>query len=156
MIYHTASSRLSFTNCLSARDAGSGQICRQPWTHCSAGGRYRVLANLKDLNVDRRTPENWFNGEALTAVPAFQLGNSPRWIPNVRFGVTKHADVAIMKNFRWGERVKLQFRGEFFNVTNTPQFGRANTTFGNPNLGTVTGTTNVGPRQTQLGLRFSF
>jgi hypothetical protein len=114
------------------------------------------IGNLNDLNVDNRTPERWFNASALSAPGEFELGNAPRWIPNLRFGPTQHADIAILKNFLVGERVKVQLRGEFFNITNTPQFGRANTALGNPNIGQVTGTTNVGPRNTQLGLRISF
>ncbi|MFN3322791.1 MAG: carboxypeptidase regulatory-like domain-containing protein [Bryobacteraceae bacterium] len=114
------------------------------------------IGNLTDLNVSNRTPDNWFNTAAVSAPGQFEIGNAPRWIPNVRFGPTRHADLAIMKNFRYGERVKIQLRGEFFNFTNTPQFGRANTTLGNPEFGRVTGTTNVGPRNTQLGLRIQF
>ncbi|MEX2261251.1 MAG: carboxypeptidase regulatory-like domain-containing protein [Bryobacteraceae bacterium] len=114
------------------------------------------IGNLKDLNVSNRTPDRWFNADALSAPGAFELGSAPRWIPNLRFGRTKHADLAVMKNFRWGERMRIQFRGEFFNLTNTPQFGRANTTLGNPVIGQVTGTTNVGPRNTQLGVRIQF
>ena len=54
------------------------------------------------------------------------------------------------------EAVKAQFRAEMFNSTNTPQFARANTTVNDPNFGRVTGTTNVGPRNIQLGLRIQF
>jgi hypothetical protein len=114
------------------------------------------IANLKDLDVQKRTPNNWFNPAALSAPGAFELGNAPRWVPNIRFGRTAHADFALLKNFRVAEVVRIQFRGEFFNLTNTPQFGRANTAFGNANIGTVTGTTNIGPRQVQLGLRLAF
>jgi hypothetical protein len=34
----------------------------------------------------------------------------------------KNVDFSMFKNFRLGERFKLQFRGEFFNLFNTPQF----------------------------------
>ena len=68
----------------------------------------------------------------------------------------QHADFAILKNFRFLERVKAQFRAEMFNMTNTPQFARANTTWGSSDFGRVTGTTNVGPRNIQLGLRIQF
>lgn len=54
------------------------------------------------------------------------------------------------------ERFKVQFRAEMFNLTNTPQFGRANTDISSPNFGVVTSTTNVGPRNVQLGLRIQF
>ena len=115
--------------------------------------------NVTDLNaaaVENPTPDRWFNTAAFSAPGQFEIGNAPRWVPNIRFGPTKHADFAILKNFRWGESIKAQFRGEMFNVTNTPQFGRANTTFGSGDFGRVTGTTNVGPRNIQLGLRVQF
>ena len=82
--------------------------------------------------------------------------HAPRWVPNIRFGATRHADVAILKNFRFFETWKAQFRAEMFNMTNTPQFGRANTTLGNADFGRVSGTTNIGPRNIQLGLRIQF
>ncbi len=115
--------------------------------------------NVTDLNaaaVENPTPDRWFNTAAFSAPGQFEIGNAPRWVPNIRFGPTKHADFAILKNFRWGESIKAQFRGEMFNFTNTPQFGRANTTFGSGDFGRVTGTTNVGPRNIQLGLRVQF
>jgi hypothetical protein len=114
------------------------------------------ISNLNELEVENQTPDKWFNPAALRAPGTFELGNAPRWVPNIRFGPTKHADLAILKNFRVAEIVRIQFRAEMFNMTNTPQFGRANTSFGNANIGTVTGTTNVGPRQIQLGLRVQF
>jgi hypothetical protein len=114
------------------------------------------ISDLKAAALPNPTPDRWFNTEAFTAPGQFEIGNAPRWFPNIRFGPTRHADFAILKNFRWGERVKTQFRGEAFNVTNTPQFGRANTTLGNPDFGRVSGTTNVGPRNIQLGLRIQF
>ncbi|MGH9627305.1 MAG: hypothetical protein ACRD7E_02925, partial [Bryobacteraceae bacterium] len=114
------------------------------------------VADLETAAVSNPTPDRWFNTDAFTAPGRFQIGNAPRWIPNIRFGPTRHADLAILKNFRWGERWEMQFRGEMFNVTNSPQFGRANTTVGNPDFGRVSGTTNIGPRNVQLGLRIQF
>jgi len=61
-----------------------------------------------------------------------------------------------LKNFRYRERIRIQFRGELFNLTNTPQFGRPNTTVGSPTFGVVTGTRNVGPRNVQFGLKIDF
>lgn len=114
------------------------------------------VADLKAAAVDNPDPSRWFNTAAFTPPGTHEMGNLTRWTPNIRFGPTKHADLAILKNFRWGERWKAQFRAEMFNFTNTPQFGRANTTVGSGAFGTVTGTTNVGPRNVQLGLRIQF
>jgi hypothetical protein len=114
------------------------------------------VADLTAAAVENPTPDRWFNTAAFAAPGTFQIGNLTRWTPNIRFGPTRHADLAILKNFRWGERWKAQFRAEMFNMTNTPQFGRANTTFGSADFGRVSGTTNVGPRNVQLGLRIQF
>jgi hypothetical protein len=115
--------------------------------------------NVSDLQlaaVENPTPDRWFNTAAFTAPGQYEMGNATRWVPTIRHGPTNHADFAVLKNFRWGESMKAQFRGEMFNVTNTPQFGRANTTFGSGEFGRVSGTTNVGPRNIQLGLRIQF
>jgi hypothetical protein len=114
------------------------------------------VSDLKAAAVDNPTPDRWFNTAAFSAPGTFEIGNATRWFPNIRFGPTNHADLAILKNFRYAEQWKFQFRAEMFNVTNTPQFGRANTTFGSGDFGRVSGTTNVGPRNIQLGLRIQF
>jgi hypothetical protein len=106
--------------------------------------------------VENPDPNRWFNTAAFTRPGQYELSSMPRWVPNIRFGPTNHADVAILKNFRFFERFKAQFRAEMFNLTNTPQFARANTDISSPNFGVVTGTTNVGPRNVQMGLRVQF
>lgn len=114
------------------------------------------VADLKTAAVENPTPDKWFNQSAFVRPGTYEMGNMTRWAPNIRFGRTSHADVAVLKNFRFHERYKVQFRAEMFNMTNTPQFARANTDISSPNFGVVTGTTNVGPRNIQLGLRIQF
>jgi hypothetical protein len=114
------------------------------------------VTDLKQAAIDNPTPDQWFNQAAFTRPGTYEIGNAARWIPNIRFGPTRHGDLAIIKNFRWRERWKAEFRGGFFNLTNTPQFGRANTDISSGDFGRVSGTTNVGPRNVQLGLRLQF
>ncbi|MFN7920142.1 MAG: carboxypeptidase regulatory-like domain-containing protein [Bryobacteraceae bacterium] len=114
------------------------------------------VADLGAAAVSNPTPDRWFNTSAFTRPGTYEIGNMTRWAPNIRFGPAKHADLAILKNFRWGEFRKVQFRAEMFNMTNTPQFARANTDISSADFGRVTGTTNVGPRNVQLGLRLQF
>jgi hypothetical protein len=75
----------------------------------------------------------------------------------VRARGPRHAHLGVFKNFRVGERVDIQFRGELLNLTNTPQYNPPNTALGSATFGQVTGASQfMGPRQVQLGLKVSF
>jgi len=69
-------------------------------------------------------------------------------------------DFSIFKDFRTSERTRLQFRAEFFNLTNTPQFANpGNTNFGNPStFGLITGLVDGSndPREIQFAFKFYF
>jgi len=114
------------------------------------------IANLKDAQLAAPIPDRWFNTAAFTAPAVYTVGSAPRWVPNIRYGATRHSDIAVMKRFRIGERIRSQFRAEFFNAFNRPQFGRADTSLASGSFGRVGGTTNVGPRNIQLGLKIDF
>jgi hypothetical protein len=114
------------------------------------------INNLSSLSVPTRTPELWFNRDAVTAPTPFTLGNAPRFLNELRADGTHHADVSIAKNFLLTERVRLQFRGEAFNVTNTPQFSPPGLTVGAADFGQVNGTRFNDRRNIQFGLKLLF
>jgi Carboxypeptidase regulatory-like domain len=120
------------------------------------GGQYPNITSGADVALANPTPSRWFNTAAFSAPAPYTIGTAPRRIPQLREDSQHNADLAILKNFRLYERLRLQFRGEMFNLTNTPQFGYPNTTFGSPTFGQVTSTTNVPPRNVQFGLRLDF
>ena len=116
---------------------------------------------LRDGNLpaDQQTIRRWFDVDAF-AEPGFRMwGNSG---PNVLEGPgTKQLDLSIFKNFSISESKRLQFRAEFFNITNTPQFNTPNSTIGTGNAGRITRagsepTLQRTQRMIQLGLRFVF
>jgi hypothetical protein len=114
---------------------------------------------LKTGTLDDPDPRLWFDtsfnrADAAWGVPAnFTFGNSGR---NILFGPGRiNVDYSLFKDFAVNERWKVQFRAEFFNLFNTPQFDLPNTGIGTPNAGTITRI--VGnPRQVQFGLRLAF
>ncbi|MDX2030072.1 MAG: TonB-dependent receptor [Blastocatellia bacterium] len=64
-------------------------------------------------------------------------------------------DLALLKRTTIRESVNAEFRAEFFNAFNTPQFGLPVTSVTNPAFGTIT-TTSVNPRVIQLALKLNF
>ena len=114
------------------------------------------ITSLADLTSGSSSPDRWFNTNAVTAPAPYTIGSAPRWISNLRTGPLNSTDLSLMKNFQLTETLKMQFQAQAFNLTNTPQYGRANTTVGSTTFGVVTGTTYVSPRNIQLALRLSF
>ena len=113
------------------------------------------FTSLDDLSLANRSPDLWFNPDAALQPGRFEIGGGPRWVPTVRQSGNSHMHLGLFKNFRFAERVNLQFRGELFNVTNTPQFNSPNGVLASSAFGTVNGTIGT-PRQVQLGLKLSF
>ncbi|MBM3729188.1 MAG: TonB-dependent receptor [Acidobacteria bacterium] len=99
------------------------------------------------------TIARWFDPTAFTSPTTIRFGNAGR---NILFGPGRvNWDMSLFKDFAIGDRWKVQFRSEAFNIWNTPQFGLPNATIGAGNAGTITST--VGnPRQLQLALRIQF
>jgi hypothetical protein len=64
-------------------------------------------------------------------------------------------DISINKNFALTERFHLQYRTDFFNAFNHPQFSNPATTVNTGSFGQITSTT-VAPRIVQLSLRLVF
>ncbi len=85
-----------------------------------------------ERNIDR-----WFDVTAF-APPGPQLfGNGGRNI--LRGPGTKQLDFSLFKDFPFSQDLarRVQFRAEFFNLSNTPQFNNPNATVGAPGAGTI-------------------
>jgi hypothetical protein len=67
-----------------------------------------------------------------------------------------NVDLSLSKISALTERLKLEFRAEFFNVFNTAQFANPDTAFSDgPAFGMIT-STSVAPRIGQLALKLNF
>ncbi len=94
----------------------------------------------------------YLNAAAFRVPASFEFGNTPRLDSRSRGPASKGLDFSLIKNIPLYESMRLQFRAETFNLTNTPVFGLPNTTVGNPGFGVIGGQANQ-PRNLQLALK---
>jgi len=100
-----------------------------------------------------RTLNRWFNTDAFTASPNYTLGFAPRF-PLHGPGINNW-DLALMRDFKLYERVKMQFRTEAYSAMNHPQWGNPGNSLNNRNtFGVVTSA--AGARQIELALRIFY
>lgn len=97
--------------------------------------------------------ERWFDPAAFTAPADYTFGNSGRNI--LRGDKFMNWDASLLKNFAITERVRLQLRGEFFNVLNHPSFGGPDSALDSPTVGQVFSTSSA-PRVGQVALKIMF
>ena len=116
-----------------------------------------------------QSANNWINPDAFAAPTTLRYGNEPQRMSQLREGGTKNVDFAVAKGFDITERFKTQFRAEFLNAFNHPQYGGEffGNYFGSANIGNcldcgpdyqfgqVFGTRND-PRNIQLSLKITF
>lgn len=111
------------------------------------------IVNRPDVVGDpystERTIQQDFNTAALQRNAAFTLGNAGRNILRQRNQFAW--DFSALKTWRFYEEIRLQFRFEAFQFTNTPRFGTPGNTLGAANFGTITSAGT--PRNLQLGLK---
>jgi hypothetical protein len=102
----------------------------------------------------------WFNTSCFVEPAAWSFGSEPRVDATLRQQGITNFDWAVFKKTAIGEWGNIEFRTEFFNLFNHPQFGPPNTsccTANNPNFGHVTSTIgNAQARLIQFALKFEF
>jgi len=100
---------------------------------------------------------HWFNTSVFTKTLDYSYGNDSRTEPNIRTDGVKNFDFAFFKNTKFGpdERLGAEFRAEFFNGFNHPQFSAPDTGVTSGTFGRVTAQYNL-PRLIQFALRITF
>jgi hypothetical protein len=136
---------------------------------CTAG-----IPNAGGCRVTRTGPESytsgsksdrlneWFNTSTFVNTSNFTRGNDSRTEPNLREDGERNMDFAVFKSTKFGpdERFGVEFRTEFFNFFNHPQFSAPNTSCctsaaAGGTFGVVSSQYNL-PRLIQFALRFTF
>ena len=98
------------------------------------------------------TPERWFNTAAFAFPPLGTFGNAGR---NILDGPGyQNVNASLVKNTHLNERVNLQFRAEFFNLFNHPNFNLPDNFLGSPTFGVISSAKE--PRHIQFGLKLLF
>jgi hypothetical protein len=121
--------------------------------NCFSSGAQRpdVLTN-PNLAVAQRSINAWFNTAAFVQPAAYTFGDAGTGI--VRGPGLIDLDFSVLRNFRIGERLHTEFRGEFFNALNHTNFGNPGAVFGSPTFGVLS---SAGPaRQIEAGVRILF
>ncbi|MCI0626618.1 MAG: TonB-dependent receptor [Acidobacteria bacterium] len=132
---------------------GSGEPYSVTFTSTVLGwpsSRADIIGNPK---VNDPTTQRWFNPTAFAVPSPFNYGNSAR---NMLFGPGFfNWDAALFKNTQLTERLRLEFRAEFFNILNHPNFGVPASNISVPaTVGRISSATD--PRDIQFGLRLVF
>jgi outer membrane receptor protein involved in Fe transport len=131
----------------------------QPFTPYVSGANVDLAEasrpnRIANGSIPNPGPTDWFNLNAFQIVPdsAFAFGNSGR---NILEGPgTLAINLSLARDFHIGERNRIQFRFETFNVTNHTNFDLPADALDKANAGTITG--NKPPRNLQLALKYMF
>ncbi|HWB82603.1 MAG TPA: carboxypeptidase regulatory-like domain-containing protein [Bryobacteraceae bacterium] len=99
------------------------------------------------------TAQAWFDKTAFVVPDSYTYGNSG--VDILREQRFFDIDFSVFKQFNVSERGKLQFRAEFFNLTNTVSFSAPNTNIDTASGGVVSSDISV-PRQIQFALKYNF
>ncbi|MGH9325327.1 MAG: carboxypeptidase regulatory-like domain-containing protein [Terriglobia bacterium] len=116
---------------------------------------YADLVGNPNLSTSRPTGQfvqEYFNTAAFAENTLGTFGNAPRNF--LRRPGYADFDLGFMRNFAVKERVKLQFRAEFFNMFNRPNFDSVNSTLSSAGFGEINGAGS--PRIIQFALKLSF
>jgi hypothetical protein len=132
----------------------------RPWTPYFSGN----ISNTSQL-ADRpnavagcnpysgfQTVQAWVNPACFTTPASGTFGNLGR---NTLIGPgLVNIDFAVDRNFQLWERLRLQFRGELFNIFNHPNFNLPSTAFDSPTFGSLPSA--MDPREIQFGVKLIF
>jgi hypothetical protein len=126
-----------------------------------AGGVSQRPDQIGDPHAKPCVPGTFFNTCAYGDPAEGSYGNVGR--NTIEGPGYKTWDLSVFKNFKAGERARLEFRAEFFNVLNHTNFLFSKTGPQNSNNSTILGTSQFGfltaardPRQIQFALKLSF
>ncbi|MBI3680753.1 MAG: TonB-dependent receptor [Acidobacteria bacterium] len=124
---------------------------RNPAWVTSYEGWTTNLDNPNWLGGDRFFQPRQFFGDQ----PRDRLGNATRHNPKARTFPNFAHSVSVARSFRVSERLRIDLRGEGFNIFNSPRFTTGSRTIDDPNFGVVRSQINE-PRRMQVAMKVYF
>ncbi len=118
----------------------------------TTGDRPNMVGNPNSGPKSVASNSTWVNTSAFTLPAASTYGTARRG--SIASPAYRNADMNLARNFLLPHEMGLQFRAEFFNVFNHPNFGLPNATFGTAPFGTISSA--LDPRDIQLALKLNF
>ena len=102
----------------------------------------------------------YFNASCFTTAPVIGADGIGTAFGNSATGIVDgpgqaNIDIAFLKRIAVHESSSIQFRAEFFNLFNHPQFANPDANFTSPTFGVISSTA-VNARVGQVAVRFSF
>jgi len=124
-------------------------------------GQGVTAANYNTAATSLTTPASnqFINPLAFSYAPAYTFGNTPRTAP---YGITGpgnyNLDIALVRSFplKFTESAKLNFRAEWYNVTNHTKFAVASAVYGNSSFGQVAPDPTATRKSAQFSARLEF
>jgi hypothetical protein len=114
-----------------------------------------VNAALSSGRPRQQEIAQWFDTSQFTLPAPFTNGNVSRTLPNVPGPALTNFDMSLVKSATLYERLKLELRGEAFNLMNTPHLWMPNTALNNVQFGQISSTTG-NPRVLQVAMKLRF
>ena len=143
-------------NGITSYQSGRAFTISSPFDHSNTGSsniRPDATGISPDLPSEERSVQRWINAAAFAYRMVLHSGTQVEMSGQVRRSRTSTFPLFKDIPFDTEGKRKLQFRAEFFNIMNTPQFQIPNRTFNTPQFGTITETV-ADNRDVQLALRF--
>jgi hypothetical protein len=122
----------------------------------NVGGGSQRAENIGDPNSGfTQSVHEWFNTAAFALPTPYTFGNEGR--NNLTGPPFRNLDFITYKDFLFTERIRLQFRAEFFNIFNHPSFGLPDNTVTDSSFGVITNTALPDSnREIQFALKLMF
>ncbi len=139
----------------------------RPYTVTASGAALNMPGNLQTADLINPTVAKlglvgddgtWFDTSAFARPTGVRFGNVGR--NTMRGPGVVNTDLSLFRTFKLKERFNLQFRGEAFNLSNTPHFGNPNGNRNSSNFGKILATQSADAlgrsREFRFGLRLGF